>query len=156
MKRNGFMVCLIILMTGCFHLCIEYPVERQIMNVSELYTRARFKCPARSSHYRFVIGLPYINGKCDWERKPPHFSGTVKVVSGTNVIYNLPIQETKLTPCNWLTHKHNLDGWIVDFKQSLTNFVIGNEYEVQVDLADNPDTTFSLWLCYLGYGKLDR
>ena len=152
MIRIGFILSLIILMTGC---SLEYPCQRHILDISDTSAEAQFVCPKHAHHFRLVIGIPFVNGKPDYERKPPVISGTISIVSGTNIV-TLSIKEDTLHGCNWLPKDQHLDGFIVDWPKTITNLVAGQKYDIRMNIDRRPQTPLSLWMEFLSDGKPDR
>jgi hypothetical protein len=152
MKQMISIICLPVLLTGCALLPLEYPYQRHILNISNTNSQAQFVCPKHSHLFRFVLGIPYENGKPNYVRQAPQLSGIVQVYNGTNIMQTLPIRKETLGTCNWLPQEEHLDGFAVDWPTTITNMLPGKTYDIRVNIPELPKTPLSLWMEFLSDG----
>ena len=146
-----------LLLAGCAYLgnqiMVEKPLphEQKLSDITNDVVAADIVWPnAEPWSYQLVVGLQ--TNRFGYDRPCPTFAGVV-TLTGPNgsPVEQFPVSSTNATQCNWLSHDHGLDGFIVTWKQTnvLRSFTAGTQYKIGLNFEKRPEEFTSLWLCYL-------
>jgi hypothetical protein len=146
-----------LLLAGCAyfsnHIMVVMPLprEQKLSEITSDAVAADIVWPnAEPGSYQLVVGLQ--TNRFAYDRPCPTFAGVVTVTgSNGSPVEQFPVSSTNVTQCNWLSHKHGLDGFILTWKQTnvLRSSTAGTQYKIGLNFEKRPEEFTSFWLCYL-------
>src|SRR5882724_4171440 len=128
------------------------PKERKLADISDETLRTVVAWPkAAPWSCQMVLGLQPDDGHVVVTRQCPEFNASVRIFHDEVAIAEFSISSRDATPCNWLSHEGNLNGFILTWHRTnlFVNLAPRTLYQVAVTFDRHVPQGSSLWLCYL-------
>ena len=134
-----------------------WPVERKLADITADRVEAAVTWPNTEARFVFlVVGLPQDPLALSRIPRPcPEFRAQVTILTAQGeVVQTFDLAPADTEQCNWLTHEHGLDAFILTSRQEkdvLQSCRPGETYTIRLDFTTRPIEFTSLWLSYLEF-----
>ena len=135
-----------LLLAGCAYLgnriMVEKPLprEQKLSDITNDAVVADVEWPnAEPWSYQLVVGLK--TNQFRYDRPCPDFAGVVTITGPDETpVEQFAVASTNAQQCNWLSHDHDLDGFIVTWKQTnvLRTCTAGTQYKIDFRFEKRP------------------
>lgn len=133
----------------------KLPISQKLVDITDDHVESILIWPkAEIWSFQFFIGIPAGNS-INLSNPPPcpEFQGQITITTTHgDLVGKFHIDSGNVQPCNWLTHKNNLDGFILcrpNADKTLDSCKGGEKYKIRLDFTKRPDELKSLWVSYL-------